>query len=211
MLYDQQDTLLLLQNLILVYLNLLQIHILCYQQDSLLCFYDQQNSLLLLQNLILVYLSLLQIRFYYQQDSLLCFYVQQDSLLLLQNNDTLSNSVIVTATPFESSADAISATMMKTSIQAYSSSLYYDTNLHDSSYQSLDNNNEGVHDEYMYVFDAAFFAIIMMTVVFHELPLTIHDGIPFAVNNGISSATSAKEALYNYHHSYTAVSILNTQ
>mmetsp|Transcript_6842 Transcript_6842/g.6664 ORF Transcript_6842/g.6664 Transcript_6842/m.6664 type:complete len:280 (-) Transcript_6842:145-984(-) len=65
-----------------------------------------------------------------------------------------------------------------------------------TSYTSpLHNNNDGGNDKYVYVFDATSSAV------------TIHDGIPFAVNDGISSATSADEAPNDCYYGNTAVLI----
>ena len=50
-------------------------------------------------------------------------------------------------------------------------------------------------------------AIIMMTAPFYELPSAIYNGIPFAVKDRISSATSANETTYDYYYGDIAVLI----
>ena len=75
-------------------------------------------------------------------------------------------------------------------MQGYLSSLCYDNKIHDTSCQLM-YNNDGDNDEYIYVFYVTSSTIIMMTTTFHELSSVIYNGKPFAVNNEISSDTSA--------------------
>ena len=103
-----------------------------------------------------------KVGYLYHLQILLIFNLQ-DSLSLLENNngecnmnntDEMTCGVMVIATSYNSSDDAISATIMTATMQAYPSSLYYDDNIHDTSCQSLYNGNDRGDDEYMYVFDA---------------------------------------------------------
>ena len=62
------------------------------------------------------------------------------------------------------------------------------------------------NDEDSSAFTIVTTAIIKMTTVFHESPSAIHVEMPYAVNDGISSAAIADKAQCDYYDSDTAVS-----
>ena len=61
------------------------------------------------------------------------------------------------------------------------------------------------NDEDSSAFTIVTTAIIKMTTVFHELPSAIHVEMPYAVNDGTSSAAIADKAQCDYYDSETAV------
>ena len=93
-----------------------------------------------------VYLILLQIRFYDQQDSLSSL-ENNNGECDMNNTDEMTCCVMEIATSYNSSAEAISATTMTTSMKAYPSSLHYDDNILDISCHSSYNNNDCGNDK----------------------------------------------------------------
>ena len=67
--------------------------------------------------------------------------------------------------------------------------------------------SSGINDEDSFTFTIVTTAIITMTTVFHESPSAIHDEMPFAVKDEISSVAVADGAQYDYYYGDTAVSI----
>ena len=63
-----------------------------------------------------------------------------------------------------------------------------------------------VNNEDFSAFTIVTTAIIKMTTVFHESPSAIHVEMPYAVNDGTSSAAIADKAQCDYYDSETAVS-----
>ena len=66
------------------------------------------------------------------------------------------------------------------------------------------------NDEDSSAFTIVTTAIIKMTTVFHESPSAIHVEMPYAVNDGISSAAIADKAQCDYYDSDNAVSRVST-
>ena len=174
-----------------------------------------------------VYLILLQIHFYDQQDSL-SLLENNNGECDMNNTDEMTRCVMEIATSYNSSTEAISATMMTTSMQAYPSLLHYDDNILDISCQSLYNNNDCGNDKYIAItsrssmialfhsddedFSAGNNSPVAVTMKTYNMPSAICDGIISAVNNVDSSAitivtTAIIMMMTAFHESPSAIHI----